>query len=285
MSCFYACVDESEKGVKQSMGKFDEIVDSGCHCLTPCQSITPVSMMIHQLIVHTDTKTSDDVTVTVSSAIQWCVDEDLVETFYFKVTNPEEQVSAFVDDIIRSELPIRTLDAAFAEKETMGKSAEESLRRDVHKTFGIYVVRVLIVDLQPDQKVLDAMNEINAAKREREAARERAEAQRVLTVVAAEAEKDARQLSGQGLALMRREIASGFKNSIVDLTGDKDDHLNAESVVHMMLVTQYLDVLKDFAQSGGASMVVPHGGGVTADIESQVRNGFWQSTELGNKQG
>jgi len=284
MPCCYECVDEADKGVKQQNGRFEEIVDPGCYCLTPCQSITPVSMMIQQLIVHTDTKTKDDVTVRVSSAIQWQVDKNLVETYYFKVTNPHQQVSAFVDDIIRSELPIRSLDEAFAEKEAMGKAAEAALQRELHQTFGIYIVRALIVDLRPDKKVLAAMNEINSAKREREAARERAEAQRVLTVVAAEAERDARKLSGAGLALMRREIASGFKNSIMDLTGDKDGNLDAEAVVQMMLVTQYLDVLKDFASAGGASMVVPHGSG-SNDLESQVRNGNWQAEMMQKIQG
>lgn len=283
MGCFWECVDQADKGVKQQNGRFQDVVDPGCHCLTPCQSITPVSMMIQQLVVHTDTKTKDDVTVRVSSAIQWQVDENFVETYYFKVTNPQQQVSAFVDDIIRSELPARTLDQAFAEKEAMGKATESALQREVHGVFGITIVRALIVDLRPDKQVLAAMNAINSAKREREAATERAEAQRVLTVVAAEAERDARKLSGAGLALMRREIASGFKNSIMDLTGQESGNLDAESVVHMMLVTQYLDVLKDYAASGGASMVVPHGSGVS-DMESQIRNGSWQSEMLQKSQ-
>jgi len=275
--CF-VCIDESERGVKQCNGRYQETLGSGCHAVAPCcMTIRAVNMKVVQLEVHTDTKTKDDVTVRVSSAVQWHVDPEMVETFHFKVSNPHSQITAFVDDIIRSELPIRTLDEAFAEKDKMGKATEDHLRADISKTFGITVDRVLITDLQPDAKVQRSMNEINAAKREREAARERAEAQRVLTVVAAEAERDARQLSGQGLALMRREIASGFKNSIVDLTGQTDEHLNAQAVVHMMLVTQYLDVLKDFAHSGGSSMVIPHGAGVISDIENQVKMGLDQA--------
>eukprot|EP01065_Artemidia_motanka_P008813 TRINITY_DN1445_c0_g3_i1.p1 TRINITY_DN1445_c0_g3~~TRINITY_DN1445_c0_g3_i1.p1 ORF type:complete len:315 (+),score=125.60 TRINITY_DN1445_c0_g3_i1:66-947(+) len=281
MACC-VCVDESERGVKQWNGKFEEMVEPGCHCILPCGSISTVNMKVMQLKVHTDTKTKDDVTVTVESAVQWAVDPDAVETFYFKVSDPDVQIAAFVDDIIRSELPIRTLDESFAEKTAMGQSAEQHLRQDICKPFGINIIRVLITDLRPDPHVLRSMNEINAAKREREAARERAEAQRILTVVAAEAEAEARQLSGKGLANMRREIACGFKNSIVDLTGkeDADTDLSAQSVVHMMLVTQYLDVLKDFAVSGKSSMVVPHGAGFIGDVENQIRNGFWQASHL-----
>eukprot|EP01065_Artemidia_motanka_P008811 TRINITY_DN1445_c0_g1_i6.p2 TRINITY_DN1445_c0_g1~~TRINITY_DN1445_c0_g1_i6.p2 ORF type:complete len:289 (+),score=101.00 TRINITY_DN1445_c0_g1_i6:54-920(+) len=281
------CIDESERGVRQWNGQLREIVQPGCHTYVCCfGDVTSVDMKVRQLKVHTDTKTKDDVTVKVETAVQWAVDPDAVETFYFKVSVPEVQISAFVDDIVRSELPVRTLDEAFAEKTAMGQSAETHLREAVCKPFGISILRVLVTDLRPDQHVQRAMNEINAAKREREAARERAEAQRVLTVVAAEAEAEARQLNGKGLAMMRREIASGFKNSIADLTGhEQDSTLTSEGVVHMMLVTQYLDVLKDFASTGQSSMIVPHGAGFVSDIEGQIRNGFWQAEGLKKREG
>eukprot|EP01065_Artemidia_motanka_P008809 TRINITY_DN1445_c0_g1_i3.p2 TRINITY_DN1445_c0_g1~~TRINITY_DN1445_c0_g1_i3.p2 ORF type:complete len:308 (+),score=114.27 TRINITY_DN1445_c0_g1_i3:60-926(+) len=286
MAC-YTCIDQSALGVRQWNGRLQGIEQPGCHLYACCcGTITSVDMKLRQLKVHTDTKTRDDVTVKVESAVQWAVDPDAVETFYFKVSNPEEQISAFVDDIIRAELPVRSLDEAFSEKLAMGQSAEAHLREAVCKNFGIRIARVLITDLRPDQNVLRAMNEINRAKREREAARERAEAQRVLTVVAAEAEAEARQLNGKGLAMMRREIASGFKNSIADLTGEgQDSTLTSDGVVHMMLVTQYLDVLKDFASTGQSSMIVPHGAGFVSDIEGQIRNGFWQAEKLKKKEG
>eukprot|EP01062_Namystynia_karyoxenos_P066503 TRINITY_DN60429_c0_g1_i1.p1 TRINITY_DN60429_c0_g1~~TRINITY_DN60429_c0_g1_i1.p1 ORF type:complete len:307 (+),score=120.51 TRINITY_DN60429_c0_g1_i1:61-981(+) len=277
-----ACIDQSERGVKQCNGRLDKVVDPGCTCYVwPCQKVSAVNMKVQQLNVKTDTKTSDDVTVAVHSAVQWAVGPEAIDSFYFTVSTPERQITAFVDDIVRSQLPTRTLDEAFAEKDAMGKACEEQLRHELAQSFGISVVRVLITDLQPCAKVMAAMNAINSAKRERIAARERAEAQKTLTVVQAEAERDARQLAGKGLALMRREIASGFKNSITDLTGERSEpDLTAQSVVHMMLVTQYLDVLKDFAASGKSSMVVPHGAGFVQDIESQVRGGFWSAQEL-----
>eukprot|EP01062_Namystynia_karyoxenos_P001975 TRINITY_DN1068_c0_g1_i1.p1 TRINITY_DN1068_c0_g1~~TRINITY_DN1068_c0_g1_i1.p1 ORF type:complete len:329 (+),score=107.54 TRINITY_DN1068_c0_g1_i1:105-989(+) len=278
------CVDQSERGVKQCNGKFQETVGPGCHCyICPFQEITPVVMKVQQLDITTNTKTADDVTVTVCCAVQWQVQHDKVDEYYFKVSDPCRQITAYVDDIIRAQLPVRTLDAAFAEKETMGRETEDLLRCQMSDSFGIAVIKVLITDLRPDHKVMSAMNEINAAKREREATRERAEAQKVLTVMNAEAEAEAKKLAGTGLASMRREIATGFKNSIVDLTGEEDMHSNqltAQGVVHMMLVTQYLDVLKEFASSGRSSMVVPHGAGFVSDVENQVRTGFWSAQEL-----
>lgn len=263
-------------GVRQCNGKFDGIVQPGCHVFVcPMGQINPVKMRINQLNTMTQTKTKDDVTVMITTAIQWEVNEDKVEQYYFKLTNPTQQISSYVDDIMRSELPTRTLDEAFAEKDKMGMAAEKELRVQLTEAFGISVQRVLITDLRPDQNVLNAMNAINAAKRDRLAAQERAEAQKILTVVAAEAEKDAKQLGGQGLALQRQAIASGFKNSIVDLTGDaSDSNLSPEGVVHMMLVTQYLDILKDFAGNNKSALVVPHGAGFVKDIEKQVKGGF-----------
>mmetsp|Transcript_43558 Transcript_43558/g.59491 ORF Transcript_43558/g.59491 Transcript_43558/m.59491 type:complete len:140 (-) Transcript_43558:122-541(-) len=129
---------------------------------------------------------------------------------------------------------------------------------------------VLITDLSPERSVLDAMNEINASRRKREAAIEKGEADKILIVKAAEADAESKYLSGVGVARMRTAITDGFKNSVSAMS---ETGIDAHDAIHMMLVTQYLDTLKDLGQSN-ATIMVPHGPGAMKDIESQVRDGF-----------
>lgn len=69
-----------------------------------------------------------------------------------------------------------------------------------------WTLQVLITDLDPDQRVKAAMNEINASKRLKYAVAERAEGDKILQVKAAEAEAEAKYLSGVGVAKQRKAI-------------------------------------------------------------------------------
>merc|ERR1711988_1630911 len=138
--------------------------------------------------------------------------------------------------------------------------------------YGFIIVKALIIDLQPDAKVLAAMNEINTQKRQRAAMQEKAEADKILKVKAAEADMESTHLAGKGVAKMRLAITNGFKDSIEEMK--ESCGLGSKEVVHMMLVTQYLDTLKEFADSGRSSLVLPHGPSAISEIEAQVRNGF-----------
>jgi regulator of protease activity HflC (stomatin/prohibitin superfamily) len=272
--CF-SCIDAADKGVVQECGKFKGLADPGCSFLMwPMQTVTPVSMQTRQLDVNTNTKTSDNVTVSVKTAIMYHVDPENVQTFYFKLHNPHQQITAYVDDCIRSQIPTMTLDEAFESKEKMAIAVKAQVSESM-KEFGVIVIKALMTDMQPDATVMASMNRINAAKRDREAAVEKAEADKILAVKAAEAEAEAKHLSGMGTAKMRHAITDGFRGSIESMKSSCG--LEPHDVVHMMLVTQYLDVLKEFAQSGSATMVVPHGPSAVGDIEAQVRSGFMQA--------
>eukprot|EP00802_Teleaulax_amphioxeia_P010734 Tamp_10763.p2 GENE.Tamp_10763~~Tamp_10763.p2 ORF type:complete len:291 (+),score=65.04 Tamp_10763:32-904(+) len=275
--CFQ-CVDAADKGVVQSCGKFKSVANPGLVCiLWPFEIVSPVSMKLNPIDVVTNTKTKDNVTVRVTCSIQYMVDPEAVQTFYFKLHNPQQQITAYVDDCIRAQIPTLTLDEAFEAKEKMASEVKDQVAKSM-KDFGLIVVKALLTDMQPDATVMAAMNKINAARREREAAVEKAEAEKILAVRSAEAEAEAKHLSGMGTAKMRHAITDGFKSSIASM--QESCGLEPREVVHMMLVTQYLDVLKEFAQSGKATMVVPHGPSAVSDIESQVRNGFLQASMM-----
>merc|ERR1711920_274004 len=195
--------------------------------------------------------------------------KDNVKTAVFDIVEPEKMMRAEVDSILRSTLPSMDLDEAYAAKEKMNAEILGSVRAAMEK-FGYNVIKVLITDLLPERSVLNAMNEINASKRQRQAAYERGEADKVLKIKASEADAEAKRLAGVGMASMRSAIAQGMKDSIAFM---KESGMSEGEAQHMMVMTQYLDTLKDFANSK-SSIMVPHGPSAVRDIEAQIRNGF-----------
>lgn len=281
--CSWCCcygVPEGTRGVKQSCGAYTDTLQPGCNpycCLW--QTIAPMSIRVHQCDVHTDTKTKDNVTIRVQSAIQFNVNTDMIFEAFFKLNDVDRQMSAFVDDVIRSEMPGKDLDEAYSCKGEIASNVHKALADNL-QPYGIHVYKVLVTDLQPDHKVQAAMNEINTQKRNRAAATERAEADKLMKVKIAEADMEAKHLSGLGLAKMRRAITSGFKDSIQNMQQNGD--MSARDVVDMMLVTQYLDTLKEFAAKNTNAVFVPSN---QNDTESQVRQGFVTAGMLGSRSG
>lgn len=275
--CCCKCVNTGEIGLIEKFGRFNRVARAGfTFILWPIEDIAGLqTLRVQQLDVLTESKTKDDVTVHVKVAVQYQVIPDKVYDAFYRLTRPELQIRAYVDDVVRSTMPRMTLDTAFEAKEDVARSVKESLDKVMHE-YGYQIMQALVTDLQPDSKVRNAMNEINAAKRNKQAAAERAEADKILLVKAAEAESEAKYLSGVGVARQRKAIVDGFKDSVLDFTGGVDG-TTPKDIINMMMVTQYLDMLKDVGQCPtNSTTFVPHsiGGGNTG---SQVRDGLMQA--------
>eukprot|EP00281_Chroomonas_sp_CCMP1168_P030364 CAMPEP_0206253340 /NCGR_PEP_ID=MMETSP0047_2-20121206/23099_1 /ASSEMBLY_ACC=CAM_ASM_000192 /TAXON_ID=195065 /ORGANISM="Chroomonas mesostigmatica_cf, Strain CCMP1168" /LENGTH=257 /DNA_ID=CAMNT_0053679541 /DNA_START=107 /DNA_END=877 /DNA_ORIENTATION=- len=254
MPCF-VCVDTSERAIIQVCGKYSYTAGPGLNFICwPVQTAKNINMKVEQVDVRTETKTKDNVSIRVTSAVQYAVDPERVDDYYFRLDQPQRQISAHVEDSVRSFMPTMELDQAFESKEEMAEAIKQHVAGSMGQ-FGIIVSRCLVTDMQPDSAVLQAMNQINSAKRLREAALEKAEAEKIMTVRSAEADAESKHLSGVGVSRMRQAITDGFKGSIENM--QESTGMAPREVVNMMLVTQYLDVLKEFAQSGQAAMIVP----------------------------
>jgi len=274
------CVPAGSAGVVQWFGDFQGYSDPGlmCYCW-PIQSVRCVSLAVRQIMCRTDCKTKDNVTLEVSTAVQYRVEKKKIKAAVFDIVNPEGQIQASVDNIVRSSVPAMSLDEAYENKDTLCSSILHSVS-GMMAPYGYTILNVLITDLAPEQKVMQAMNEINAARRHREAAVERGEAEKLLQVKAAEADAEAKHLSGLGVARMRKAIADGFKDSMESMG---EGGLSPQEAVHMMVTTQYLDTLKDFANNpSSTSVMVPHGPGFSKNLEDQVRDGFLGANALAN---
>jgi len=234
-----------------------------------------VSLAVRQIECYTECKTKDNATMTVRTAIQYRVNKTSVKQAVFEIDNPEAQIRAAVDNVVRSSIPSMDLDDAYSNKDTLCSEILKSVKDAMHP-YGYSITNVLVTDLSPDKALLQAMNAQLAARRQREAAIEQGEAQKVLQVKAAEADAEAKYLAGQGIARQRQAIVNGLRESIV-LFKDEVQGVDSAAVMDLMLVTQYFDTLKDIGASSKATTVfMPHQPGGVADVASQVRNGFLQ---------
>jgi regulator of protease activity HflC (stomatin/prohibitin superfamily) len=195
---------------------------------------------------------------------------------YYRLTDIEMQLTPYVEDVVRSEVPKRTLDEAYESKEAVALAVKSALSIEMQR-YGYEIVNALVTDLQPDSNVLSAMNQIEAQRRMRMAAQEKAEADKILIVKAAEADAESKYLSGAGVARQRRAIVDGLKESVMDFN-DSVVGTTPSDVMQLMMVTQYLDMLKEVGTKDKATtLFIPHAPSAVNDIQGQMRQGFMEA--------
>ncbi|XP_077247827.1 hypersensitive-induced response protein 1 [Tasmannia lanceolata] len=272
-------VDQSNVAIKENFGKYDDVLQPGCHFLPWCcgsQVAGHLSLRVQQLDVRCETKTKDNVFVTVVASIQYrAVAEKAADAFY-KLSNTRTQIQAYVFDVIRASVPKLSLDDTFEQKNDIAKAVENELEKAM-SLYGYEIVQTLIVDIEPDEHVKRAMNEINAASRMRVATSEKAEAEKILQIKRAEGDAESKYLAGLGIARQRQAIVAGLRDSVLAFSVNVPG-TTAKDVMDMVLVTQYFDTMKDIGASSKSSAVfIPHGPGAVKDIASQIRDGLLQA--------
>lgn len=238
-------ISTSEAGVIERFGKYDRTVQAGLSCIvSPYESLVGrVSFRVQQIDVRVETKTLDNVFITATVSVQFQVTRENVYDAFYSLTNPRQQITAHIYDVMRSQLPTLELDAVFEAKEDLALAVKGALT-EVMTRYGYQILQALITDLDPDQRVKNAMNEINSSKRLKYAVAEKAEGAKILQVKAAEAEAEAKYLSGVGVAKQRKAIVDGLKSSIVDFN-DGVSGTTSKDIMDLLLLTQYFDMVRD----------------------------------------
>jgi len=239
------CVSTSEVVVVERLGKFDRLIPAGLGVVCcPCeQNAGSVSFRVQQLDVRVETKTKDNVFLNTVVSVQYQVIREKVYQAFYSLTDTRQQITAHVYDVLRSQLPTLELDAVFEAKEDLALAVKNALSETM-SDYGYQILQALITDIDPAEKVKQAMNEINSAKRLKFAVAEKAEGQKILQVKAAEAEAEAKYLSGVGVAKQRKAIVDGLKSSIVDFS-DGVKGASSKDVMDLLLLTQYFDCVRD----------------------------------------
>lgn len=267
--------------IKERFGKFEDVLEPGCHFLPWIlghQLAGHLSLRLQQLDVRCETKTKDNVFVNVVASVQYRALAHKANDAFYKLSNTRTQIQAYVFDVIRASVPKLNLDDAFEQKNEIAKAVEEELEKAM-SAYGYEIVQTLIVDIEPDEHVKRAMNEINAAARLRVAANEKAEAEKILQIKRAEGEAESKYLSGLGIARQRQAIVDGLRDSVLGFSINVPG-TTAKDVMDMVLVTQYFDTMKEIgAASKSSAVFIPHGPGAVRDVATQIRDGLLQASQ------
>jgi len=240
-----------------------------------------MSMKVQQFEVQVETKTQDNVFVQIPVSIQYKVIPDSVESAFYKLSDPVKQIESMVYNVVLGHVPKMKLDDTFLNQADIAGDLRDSLDASM-KEYGYSIVKVLISDIVPDQKVKAAMNDINAAQREREATVSRAETNKLLLVKQAEAEAESKRLQGEGIANQRKAIIAGLKDSVEDFAKTVPGS-TPQDVMQLVLMTQYFDTLKEIAANDHSNTVlIPHTPNTLTDLFSQIRNAIVTGAELTN---
>lgn len=269
------CISEKEVGVVEDLGQFKRLVGEGPSCIIwPLQSVVGrLSLRVQQLDVLCETKTKDNVFVQVGVAVQYKVVTESAYDAWYRLTSPTSQIQSYVYDVIRSTVPRMELDEAFESKQDIAHAVLAQLQ-NVMKDYGYSIVNTLVTDMSPDSKVKASMNEINAARRLKEAASHQAEADKVRQVKAAEAEAEARYLSGLGVARQRKAIVQGLQASVSEFSGEVAG-AKPKDVMDILLLSQYFDTLSSV---GANSLILEHDPATVANLQQQVGQSFMKVT-------
>ncbi len=274
-------VKEQSSYVIERFGKFIKISSSGLDFIIPFIDIKAgiVNLRVQQLDVTIETKTHDDVFVNLQVSVQYSVKRDMVKEAFYSLENPKNQIASYIFDDVRAEVPKLELDDVFAKKDDIAVAVQKNIANSMER-YGYNIIKALITDIDPDHKVKESMNRINAAKREKEAAFEEAEANKIRIVKKAEAEAEAKRLSGEGIAQQRLEIVRGFKESVEDFKKTMKT-VTHEEIMQFVLMTQYFDTIKDIgANSKNSSILLPHSPGGMKDVQDQIISGTFVGNQL-----
>ena len=273
-------VKQQTAAILERFGKFHSIRQSGLHLKIPLidKVAGKLSLKIQQLDVIVETKTLDDVFVKLKVSVQYKVIKDKVYDAFYKLDYPHDQITSYVFDVVRAEVPKMKLDDVFVKKDDVAIAVKSELN-DAMMTYGYDIIKTLVTDIDPDAQVKEAMNRINAADREKTAAQYEGDAQRILIVERAKAEAESKRLQGQGIADQRREIARGLEESVEVLN---KVGINSQEASALIVVTQHYDTLQSIGQQTNSNLILlPNSPQAGSTMLNDMVASFTASNQIG----
>jgi regulator of protease activity HflC (stomatin/prohibitin superfamily) len=264
-------VSTAQVAVIARFGKFRRVAEPGLNWKWPIidKVAGRVSLRVNQINLTMETKTKDNVFVTIPISVQNRVRPEKAFDAFYKLSNPTEQIQSYVEQVILGHVPGMTLDEVFASQSGIATAVKQELDADM-AGFGFEIVNVLVTDIVPDAKVKSAMNDINAAQREQVAANARGEAEKILVVKKAEAEAESKALQGQGIANQRKAIIAGLQGSIDQFKKVVEDASTSE-VMQLVMVTQYFDTIKSIGENDKTNtLFLSHSPAAVREISDQI---------------
>ena len=273
-------VKQQTAAIIERFGRFLVIREPGLHIKIPFidRIAGRLSFKILQLDVIVETKTKDDVFVKLKVSVQYRVLNEKVYDAFYKLDYPQDQITSYVFDVIRAEVPKMKLDDVFEKKDDIANAVKRELN-DAMINYGYDIIKALVTDIDPDAQVKEAMNRINAAEREKVAAQYEGDAARILIVEKAKAEAESKRLQGQGIADQRREIARGLEES-VDVLNNVG--INSQEASALIVVTQHYDTLQSIGEETNSNLILlPNSPQAGSDMLNNMVASFTASNQIG----
>ncbi len=273
-------VKQQSAAIVERFGRFIGVRQSGLQLKIPIidRVAGRVSLRIQQLDVVVETKTKDDVFVKIKVSVQYKVIKDLVYEAFYKLDFPQDQITSYVFDVVRAEVPKMILDDVFEKKDDVAIAVKAELN-DAMVNYGFDIIKTLVTDIDPDAQVKDSMNRINASEREKVAAQFEGDAQRILIVERAKAEAESKRLQGQGIADQRREIARGLEDSVKVLNGV---NINSQEASALIVVTQHYDTLQSVGSASNSNLILmPNSPQAGSEMLNNMVASFTASNQIG----
>jgi len=274
-------VEQRTVAILQRFGKFVREAGPGIQMKVPFIDHVAgrVNLRVQQLDVGIETKTEDNVFVKMIVAVQYFVLPDRVYDAFYKLDDASRQIRSYVFDVVRAQVPKIKLDDVFEKKDDIAEAVKVELSH-VMEGFGYGILKALVTDIEPDPRVKEAMNEINAAQRMRVAANEKGEAERILKVKLAQGDAESKALQGKGIADQRQAIVAGLRDSVDEFQRSVPG-TTAKDVMNLVLMTQYFDMLKEIgASSRSNAILIPHSPGNLATLTDQIRNAMIEADQI-----
>ena len=273
-------VKQQTAAIIERFGKFLSIRQSGLHIKIPLidRVAGRLSLKIQQLDVIVETKTLDDVFVRLKISVQYKVIKDKVYEAFYKLDYPHEQITSYVFDVVRAEVPKMKLDDVFVKKDDIAIAVKTELN-EAMMDYGYDIIKTLVTDIDPDAQVKEAMNRINASEREKIAAQFEGDAARILIVEKAKAEAESKRLQGQGIADQRREIARGLEESVEVLN---KVGINSQEASALIVVTQHYDTLQSIGGESNSNLILlPNSPQAGSNMLNDMVASFTASNQIG----
>jgi regulator of protease activity HflC (stomatin/prohibitin superfamily) len=273
-------VKQQTAAIVERLGKFHSLKRSGLHLKIPFidRIAGRVNLKIQQLDVIVETKTFDDVFVKLKVSVQFKVLNEGIYDAFYELDNPYDQITSYVFDTVRAEVPKMKLDDVFVRKDDVANAVKSEIS-EAMEDYGYKIVKALVTDIDPDIAVKHAMNRINAAEREKIAAEYEGEAERIRIVAKAKAEAESKRLQGQGIADQRREIARGIEDSVESLN---KVGINSQEASALIVVTQHYDTLQNMGENVNSNLILlPNSPSAAADMLSTMVTSFAASQQMG----
>ncbi|MBE7651714.1 SPFH domain-containing protein [Tenacibaculum finnmarkense genomovar finnmarkense] len=273
-------VKQQSAAILERFGKFHRICQSGLHLKIPLvdKISGKLSLKIQQLDVIIETKTLDNVFVKLKVSVQYKVIKEKVYDSFYKLDYPHDQITSYVFDVVRAEVPKMILDDVFLKKDDIAIAVKSELN-EAMMTYGYDIIKTLVTDIDPDAQVKEAMNRINAADREKTAAQYEGDAQRILIVERAKAEAESKRLQGKGIADQRREIARGLEESVEVLNRAG---INSQEASALIVITQHYDTLQSIGADTNSNLILlPNNPNAASSMLNDMVASFAATNQIG----